>query len=458
MARQLFRWWRTIWIGGLRPGSASSLLFALICVAIATSIRIALGELSSASTVFASYYSATLVAALVGGVPAGIFAAASGAAAGFWLFVPPDWKSHVFDQEQLVSALLFAGSSGVIIWAAKSYRDLLWRLRTEEEQRQLLTHELAHRIRNTLSIVQSLIGQTLRDQPAAFGKLTARIAALATTNDLLIKSEWRGAYLEEILAGEFAPYDPARFCLDGDDFECPSEVATVLALIFHELTTNATKYGALSTPQGTIALAWRSSDGRVEFDWVESGGPQPAASRRQGFGTTLLRKGIRQFGGSVDMQFARGGLRCPILAGFAGVLWVRESPGLQLLHYSRAALRRSPFVRARRWSGARPSPCSPSAAHRKQKQFGVNVTTAAAASVGNLFAMSARARAWPSNSASALTEACSVNSWSGVALSAALSLRMRARCRATILRASATYRAAVGEFAVNIAHVVFACT
>lgn len=310
MARQLFGWWRTIWVGGLQPGSASSLLFALICVALATFIRVALGELSSASAVFASYYSATLVAALVGGAPAGILAAASGAAAGFWLFVPPDWKSHVFDREQLVSALLFAGSSGVIIWAAKSYRDLLWRLRAEEDQRQLLTHELAHRIRNMLSIVQSLIGQTLRDQPAALAKLNARIGALAATNDLLIKSKWRGAYLTEILAGEFAPYDPARFCLDGDDFECPSEVATVLALIFHELTTNAAKYGALSGTHGAIALAWRNRDGRAEFNWVESGGPQPAASRRQGFGTTLLRKGLRQFDGSVDIEFARGGLRC----------------------------------------------------------------------------------------------------------------------------------------------------
>lgn len=310
MAKWLFGWWRTIWVGGLQPGSASSLLFALICVALATCIRIVLGELSSASAVFASYYSATLVAALVGGAPAGILAAVSGAAAGFWLFVPPDWKSHVFDEEQLVSALLFAGSSGVIIWAAKSYRDLLWRLRTEEDQQQLLTHELAHRIRNTLAIVQSLIGQTLRDQPAAFAKLNARIAALAATNDLLIKSKWRGAYLKEILAGEFAPYDPARFCLDGDDFECSSEIATMLALIFHELTTNAAKYGALSVTHGTIELAWRNCDGRVEFDWVESGGPQPAASRRQGFGTTLLRKGLRRFDGSVDIEFTRGGLHC----------------------------------------------------------------------------------------------------------------------------------------------------
>lgn len=339
MVRQLFGWWRAVWVGGLQPGSVSSLLFALICVAIATLIRIALGELSSASTVFASYYSATLVAALVGGAPAGILAALSGAAAGFWLFVPPDWKSHVFDQDQLVSAVLFAGSSGVIIWAAKSYRDLLWRLRREEEQRELLTHELAHRIKNTLTIVQSLIAQTLRDQPAVSSKLGARLAALAATNDLLIKSQWRGARLAEILAGEFAPYDPARFRLGGDDFECPSEVATVLALIFHELTTNAAKYGALSTPRGTVALAWRIQDGRAEFDWVERGGPPPAAPQQHGFGTTLLRKGLRQFDGYVEMEFPRGGLHCRFSLALPGIL-PRPLPGSRGAKPAAAAERR----------------------------------------------------------------------------------------------------------------------
>ncbi len=310
MVKLALAWWRELWRGGLQPGSLSSLLFALICVVIATIIRIALGELSSASTVFASYYSATLVAALVGGVPAGVLAAFSGAVAGFWLFVPPDWKSHVFDQDQLVSALLFAGSSWVIIWAAKSYRDLLWRLREEQDRRQLLNHELAHRIKNTLAIVQAVAGQTLRDQPAALGKLNNRIAALAATNDLLIKSEWRGAFLREIIAGEFAPYDPARFALSGEDLECPSEIATVLALIFHELTTNAAKYGALSTPHGRVTLSWIKHSDRVKFDWVENGGPPPAASRREGFGATLLRKGLRQFDGAVEMTFAPSGLHC----------------------------------------------------------------------------------------------------------------------------------------------------
>lgn len=310
MIKLAFVWWRDLWHGGLRPGSFSSLLFAVTCVAIATVIRKLLGELSAASTVFASYYSATLVAALVGGTPAGILAAVAGAIAAFCFFVPADWASHVFDQDQLVSALLFACSSAVIIWAAQSYRTLLARLREEQDRRQLLNYELAHRIKNILSIVQAVIGQTLRDQPIAFGKLNNRLAALAASNDLLIKSEWRGAFLKEILAGEFAPFDPARFELEGEDFECPSEIATVLALIFHELTTNAAKYGALSAPGGRVKLAWTKRCERVDFDWVESGGPPPGATRGEGFGSTLLRKGLRQFDGAVQMNFAPTGLRC----------------------------------------------------------------------------------------------------------------------------------------------------
>jgi two-component sensor histidine kinase len=98
--------------------------------------------------------------------------------------------------------------------------------------------------------------------------------------------------------------------LDGADFECPAEVATVLALIFHELTTNAAKYGALSTPSGRVALSWIRSGDRVDFEWRESGGPPPAALQGEGFGTTLLRKGLRQFDGAVDIDFAPEGLHC----------------------------------------------------------------------------------------------------------------------------------------------------
>jgi len=130
--------------------------------------------------------------------------------------------------------------------------------------------------------------------------------------DLLVRSEWSGAFLKSILAGEFAPYDPVQFHLDGDDFECPSGVATPLALIFHELTTNAAKYGALSAPHGQIGLTWLEHDDQVEFDWVESGGPQPMAPQREGFGSVLLRKGLNQFDCAVEIRFMPTGLRCEL--------------------------------------------------------------------------------------------------------------------------------------------------
>jgi two-component sensor histidine kinase len=312
MLKWVLRWWRELWHSGLPPRSRSSFFFALGCVVIASIVRIALGEISSASAVFAPYYAATLVAALVGGWGAGTVAAVSGGFAALLLFVPADWQSHAFDREWFVSYFLFAISSVVIVWAAQSYRDLLSRLREEQDRRVLLNHELAHRIRNTLTIVQSVVGQTLREQPTARAKLNDRIAALAATNELLVKSEWRGAFVKNILAGEFAPYDPARFQLDGEDFECPAEAATALALIFHELTTNAAKYGALSAPHGQIELTWTKHGHRIDFEWIESGGPQPAAARRQGFGSTLLHKGLRRFGVAVEMRFAPTGLRCTL--------------------------------------------------------------------------------------------------------------------------------------------------
>ncbi len=82
-------------------------------------------------------------------------------------------------------------------------------MRDEQERRQLLNHQLAYRIKNTLGIVQSILSQTLHDQPTALGKLNKRIPALAGTNDLLTKSEWRPALFKEILAREFPTYDPS---------------------------------------------------------------------------------------------------------------------------------------------------------------------------------------------------------------------------------------------------------
>jgi K+-sensing histidine kinase KdpD len=152
--------WHATWGVGLRPRSVEALSFAAVCVVIATLVRIGLGLISPDSAVFAPYYSATLVAALVGGTEAGILATCLGAIAAFWFFVPQEWSVASFRVEQVVSLILYGTSSAVIIWAAQSYRGLLQRLRAEEATRQLLNLELVHRIKNILAGVQGIVACT----------------------------------------------------------------------------------------------------------------------------------------------------------------------------------------------------------------------------------------------------------------------------------------------------------
>jgi two-component sensor histidine kinase len=299
---------RAIWRKGLRPRSLSALVFAIACVAIATVVRLGLGFISPDSAVFALFCASTLVAALVGGAAAGIFASVLAGVVAYCLFVPPG-----FMLEQLVSLALYVTSSVIIIWAAESYRRLMARLREERNTRQLLSRELAHRIKNMLASVQAIICQSLRDQPDVLDKISARLAALGATNDLLIKSEWYGASLRDILTAEMAPYGTSRYVPNGPPVDCPASFALLLALVFHELATNAAKYGALSVAGGYVAVTWTSRDGKLDLEWQERGGPKPAPPERTGFGTQLLRSGAKQFHWVVDVNYEPTGLRCRVL-------------------------------------------------------------------------------------------------------------------------------------------------
>ena len=154
--------WRSIWHLGLTLRSGAALFFAVGCVGIATALRIGLGRISPDSAVFAPYYSATLVATLVGGAESGMLAAALGALAAYYLFVPLGWGLAPFWLEQLVSFVLYGTSSVVIIWAAQSYRGLMQQLRANETAREPLNRELVHRIKNILANVQVLSDKVLR--------------------------------------------------------------------------------------------------------------------------------------------------------------------------------------------------------------------------------------------------------------------------------------------------------
>jgi len=193
-------------------------------------------------------------------------------------------------------------------------------LRREAESNQdVLIAELHHRVKNTLATVQALIQLSIAASPtlAKFREtIGVRIASLANTHTLLTHKRWRAISFRDVLMSELEPYaQPGRITLDGNDFDLGAEAATSIGMIIHELTTNAAKYGALSSPAGKIAIQWRCADQTdhdsrpVELTWTETGGPKPFYDGRTGFGSSLIdRLLVKQFGGSAAFDFTPTGL------------------------------------------------------------------------------------------------------------------------------------------------------
>ena len=197
------------------------------------------------------------------------------------------------------------------------------RKRTEEHQR-LLVHELNHRVKNTLAVVQSLAAQSFKGDaatPAAKQAFESRLTALAGAHDLLTRENWEAASLREIAerSGRGCGADPARVTLNGPDLRLQPKAAVSISMALHELCTNAVKYGALSTEEGSIAVSWevvgRHGAPRFALRWEEAGGPEVSAPLRSGFGTRMIERALAsELGGSAKLDFAPSGLRCTIEA------------------------------------------------------------------------------------------------------------------------------------------------
>lgn len=329
--------WHELGRFGLRPGSIPAMMFALICVILATAVRIGLGHIGPYSAAFAPYYAATLMAALVGGVGAATVAAVLGGVIAYFFFILPEASCAQNAATQLVSLSLYGTSSFIIIYAAEGHRALLARLRQEERSRKLLTDEFAHRVKNTLAVVGAIINYSVSDQPELRNNIRSRIAALAKTNEILIDSQMRATSFEQILRTELEPFDLARFRLAGPEFLCPSKAVVLLVLIFHELATNAAKYGALASESGRVCVAWSRTGDQLDVNWTEVGAGTLNPSTKIGFGSKLLRSAAKQFNGSTDLKFEEAGLHCrmvlhvpenelsPQIGGLGGSTIVQES-------------------------------------------------------------------------------------------------------------------------------------
>ncbi|WP_048435737.1 PAS domain-containing protein [Methylobacterium platani] len=199
-----------------------------------------------------------------------------------------------------------------------------------EAQQRLLNHELSHRMKNMLAMVQSIATQTMRgaaDLDTARNVLANRLIALGKSHDLLLGGSLSKAPLRSVIESALDIHRdcPNRFVLDGPTVMVGSKAALSLSLMLHELATNAAKYGALSTADGRVTICWTLSgegdDASVMLRWSEAGGPPVVAPKRTGFGTRLIGRGLAgSFDGEVDLSYPAAGVVCTITAPQRGLM------------------------------------------------------------------------------------------------------------------------------------------
>jgi PAS domain S-box-containing protein len=207
-------------------------------------------------------------------------------------------------------------AEGKIVGASKIARDITEQKRNQE-QIATLAREAEHRSKNLLANVQATV--TLSQSDTSDGlkhAIEGRIRALANVHSLFIQTRWIGAELSTVATQELAPYSKeVETCvsIDGPKVILKPDIAQALAVILHELATNAAKYGALSTAAGQIELKWsHEADGQLILRWTEMGGPQVQTPTREGFGTRVVEGMIGQLKGKVRFDWRAEGLFCEI--------------------------------------------------------------------------------------------------------------------------------------------------
>ncbi|HYF40699.1 MAG TPA: PAS domain-containing protein, partial [Gemmatimonadales bacterium] len=192
-----------------------------------------------------------------------------------------------------------------------------------EQRQQLLMREVDHRAKNVLAVVQSLVNLSDRSDPDRFAEaVQGRVSALARAHVLLSRERWVGAALNDIVQHELEAYQgERRILLDGPPVQIEPEAVQPLSMVFHELATNASKYGALSRLAGRLHVSWRvetkGAEQRLVMNWVERGGPPVAGEpERRGFGSMLLTSTVEsQLSGEIKKRWERAGVTCELSVG-----------------------------------------------------------------------------------------------------------------------------------------------
>jgi two-component sensor histidine kinase len=306
--------WTTL-IGRIRPNSFSALCVALGCLGAATLLRFGFGWLG-VSLPFGTFYPAVLIAALLAGAPAGIGVMLGAIFIAWWAFIPPSYEFNHLTATDVANFLMFLFSASCVIALAQWHRDVLRRSYQRDLERSLLLQELEHRGRNTYAVVESIVRNTLRNDRASADAIAGRVRAVSSANDLVNQSGTKSVQLKTLLVLEFVPNAEIRLRASGPDIALSADAARKLGLVFHELTTNAMKHGALARPEGRVIASWKTAGDKLHLSWKEENGPAVSPPRREGFGTTIVTQSLKSLDGDISFAFNPDGLCCDMTFGY----------------------------------------------------------------------------------------------------------------------------------------------
>ncbi len=300
------------WQGTSEPSPLFSIGFAASCLALATAARWGL-SLIRPDVFFIPYFPAVFFATAFGGYRIGIATAILGGALG----VTVSFGEAPADFARLALLVIYLIVCGLTIWGVEHYRSVAAqqrqiskRLMQEEQYRRLVVDEYQHRLKNKLSTIHAVIHLVLQDQPQIWAGIDQRLRALSAADDLIARVDGAGCDIKDLLISELGPYGHVRFTLNGSPLFLPAKLAVSLALMFHELATNAGKYGAFSSPRGLLQVSWSVSDDRLNITWDETEGPPVGAVGKAGFGTKLLKSALTPFEGRTEIAFLKTGVHC----------------------------------------------------------------------------------------------------------------------------------------------------
>jgi two-component sensor histidine kinase len=300
------------WQGTSRTSALFGMGFAVSCLAASTAARWCL-SLIRPDVFFTPYFPAVFFATAFGGYRIGIATAILGGVSGFVL----NFGDAPTDFARLVLLVIYVIVCSLTIWGVEHYRsvaakqrEIAKRLIREEAYRKLIVDELQHRLKNKLSTIHAVLHQILQDQPQIWAGIDRRMRALSATDDLIAKLDGRGCDIKDLLLSELGPYGHVRFTLNGDRLFLPAKLAVSLALIFHELATNAGKYGAFSAARGLLQVSWSVTDNRLNISWDETEGPSVGPIGEAGFGSKLLKSALKPFDGKTELTYLKTGVHC----------------------------------------------------------------------------------------------------------------------------------------------------